>query len=71
MLEQKSKNFYVGPLPDNFNTLLEIEAHEDDKRQRIINHKKDMKEYIFQRVVYNREDLLKAVLLDLDYILKG
>jgi hypothetical protein len=53
MLEQKSKNFYVGPLPDNFNTLLEIEAHEDDKRQRIINHKKDMKEYIFQRVVYN------------------
>jgi hypothetical protein len=71
MLEQRSKIFYGRKLSDTFNTLLEIEAHEEDKRDRIISHKKDMKEYICQKVVYNREDLLKSVLVDLDHILKG
>jgi hypothetical protein len=30
ILVEKSKKFYATNLQDNFNTLLEIEAHEED-----------------------------------------
>jgi predicted methyltransferase len=71
ILVEKSKKFYATNLQDNFNTLLEIEAHEEDQRNKIINHKKDMNEFIYQKVHFNKVELLKIMLADLDHVIKG
>jgi predicted methyltransferase len=67
----KKAKLYATNLEDNFNTLLEIEAHEEDQRNKIINHKKDMKEFIYQKVHFNKVELLKIMLADLDHVIKG
>jgi predicted methyltransferase len=71
MLVEKSRLFYATTVADSFNTLLEIEAHEEDQRNKIINHKKDMKEFIYQKVHFNKVELLKIMLADLDHVIKG
>jgi predicted methyltransferase len=67
----KKAKLYATNLEDNFNTLLEIEAHEEDQRNKIINHKKDMKEFIYHKVHFNTVELLKIMLADLDHVIKA
>jgi hypothetical protein len=71
MIGESRKNFYAHIKGGDFNELMEIEFHEEDKRNRIINHKKDVKEFINNKVLVNSEPLLRSILLDLEYLLKG
>jgi hypothetical protein len=40
MIGESRKNFYAHIKGGDFNELMEIEFHEEDKRNRIINHKR-------------------------------